>query len=64
MFVAPTSASTSRAVIRMYIIHGALASFEESFKGSLEVSKPAALVVLVGDLSRVPVEQLRHVEWR
>ena len=49
------------AVIRMYIIHGALASFEESFKGSLEVSKAAALVVLAGDLSRVPVEQLRHV---
>ena len=25
--------------IRMYTIHGPLASFEESFKGSLEVSK-------------------------
>ena len=47
--------------ICMYTIHGALASFEESFKGSLEVSKVADLVVLAEDLSRVPVEQLRHV---
>ena len=47
--------------ICMYTIHGALASFEESFKGSLEVSKAADLVVLAEDLSRVPVEQLRHV---
>jgi len=47
--------------IRMHTIHVAFASFEESFKGSLEVSKAADLVVLAEDLSRVPVEQLRHV---
>jgi predicted amidohydrolase YtcJ len=47
--------------IRMHTIHGAFASFEEGFKGSLEVGKAADLVVLAEDLSRVPVERLRDV---
>jgi predicted amidohydrolase YtcJ len=47
--------------IRMHTINGALASFEEGFKGSLEVGKAADLVVLAEDLSGVPVEHLRHV---
>jgi predicted amidohydrolase YtcJ len=47
--------------IRMHTIHGAFASFEEKFKGSLEVGKAADLVVLADDLGRVPVERLRHV---
>jgi predicted amidohydrolase YtcJ len=47
--------------IRMHTIHGALASFEDGFKGSLEVGKAADLVVLAEDLSRVPVERLREV---
>jgi predicted amidohydrolase YtcJ len=47
--------------IRMYTIHGAFASFEEGFKGSLEVGKAADLVVLAEDLSRVPVQGLRDV---
>jgi predicted amidohydrolase YtcJ len=47
--------------IRMHTIHGAFASFEEGFKGSLEVGKAADLVVLADDLSRVPVERLRDV---
>jgi predicted amidohydrolase YtcJ len=47
--------------IRMHTIHGALASFEERLKGSLEVGKVADLVVLAADLSRVPVERLRDV---
>jgi predicted amidohydrolase YtcJ len=49
------------AAIRMHTIHGAFASFEEGFKGSLEVGKAADLVVLAEDLSRVPVERLRDV---
>jgi predicted amidohydrolase YtcJ len=47
--------------IRMHTINGAFASFEEGFKGSLEVGKAADLVVLAEDLSRVPVERLRDV---
>ena len=47
--------------IRMHTIHGAFASVEEGFKGSLEVGKAADLVVLAEDLRRVPVAQLRHV---
>jgi predicted amidohydrolase YtcJ len=49
------------AAIRMHTIHGAFASFEEGFKGSLEVGKVADLVVLAEGLSRVPVERLREV---
>ena len=45
--------------IRMHTIHGAFASFEEGFKGSLEVGKAADLIVLAEALSRVPVERLR-----
>jgi predicted amidohydrolase YtcJ len=47
--------------IRMHTIHGAFASFEEGFKGSLEVGKVADLVVLAENLSWVPVERLRDV---
>jgi predicted amidohydrolase YtcJ len=47
--------------IRMHTMHGAFPSFEESFKGSLEVSKAADLVVPAEDLNRVPVERLREV---
>jgi predicted amidohydrolase YtcJ len=47
--------------IRMHTIHGAYASFEEGFKGSLAVGKAADLVVLGEDLRRVPVERLRDV---
>jgi predicted amidohydrolase YtcJ len=47
--------------IRMHTINGAFASFEEGFKGSLEVGKAADLVVFAEDLRRVPIEQLRHV---
>jgi predicted amidohydrolase YtcJ len=47
--------------LRMHTIHGAFASCEEGFKGSLEVGKAADLVVLAEDLRRVPVERLRDV---
>lgn len=47
--------------IRMHTINGAFASFEEGFKGSLEVGKAADLIVLDEDIRRVPVERLRHV---
>ena len=47
--------------LRMHTIHGAYGSFEEGFKGNLEVGKMADLVVLAEDLSRVPIERLRDV---
>jgi predicted amidohydrolase YtcJ len=47
--------------IRMHTINGAFASFEEGFKGGLEVGKAADLIVLAEDLSRVPVEHIRDV---
>jgi predicted amidohydrolase YtcJ len=47
----------------MHTIHGAFASFEEGFNGSLEVGKAADLVVLAEDLSRVPVKRLVRWAW-
>jgi predicted amidohydrolase YtcJ len=47
--------------IRMHTIYGAFASFEEGFKGSLDVGKAVDLVVLAEGISRVPVERLREV---
>jgi predicted amidohydrolase YtcJ len=49
------------AAIRLHTIYGAFASFEEGFKGSLEVGKAADLFVLAEELRRVPVEHIRHV---
>jgi predicted amidohydrolase YtcJ len=45
----------------MHTINGTFASFEEGFKGNLEVGKAADLVVLAEDLNRVPIERLRDV---
>jgi predicted amidohydrolase YtcJ len=42
--------------LRRHTIYGTFASFEKSFKGSLEVGKAADLVVLAEDFGRVPVE--------
>jgi predicted amidohydrolase YtcJ len=47
--------------IRMHTLNGAYAAFDESQKGSVEVGKLADLVVLAEDVSRVPVDRLRHV---
>jgi predicted amidohydrolase YtcJ len=47
--------------IRMHTINGANASFEEGFKGGLEMGKAADLVVLADDLSWVPVKHIREV---
>jgi predicted amidohydrolase YtcJ len=47
--------------IRMHTIHGAVASFEERFKGSFEVGNAADFVVLAEDLSHVPVKRHREV---
>jgi hypothetical protein len=38
--------------VHMHTINGAFASFEEGFKGSLEIGKAADLVVLAEDLRR------------
>jgi predicted amidohydrolase YtcJ len=47
--------------IRMHTLNGAYAAFDEAIKGSVELGKLADMVVLAEDVSRVPVDRLRHV---
>jgi predicted amidohydrolase YtcJ len=50
--------------LRLYTLSGAHASFEERFKGSIEVGKLADLVVLSADPTRLAPEEIKdiHVE--
>ncbi|MBK7125335.1 MAG: amidohydrolase [Dehalococcoidia bacterium] len=47
--------------LRMHTINGAYASFEERIKGSIERGKLADVVVLSGDIRKVPVRELRDL---
>ena len=49
------------AAIRMHTRHGAYASFEEGWKGSIEIGKVADLCVLTDDIARMPVTRLRDL---
>ncbi len=47
--------------LRMYTYNGAYASFEESFKGTLEPGKVADLAILSDDIARLPVEEIKDL---
>jgi predicted amidohydrolase YtcJ len=49
---------------RMYAYEGAYASFEETIKGSISVGKLADLVVLDGDVTQIPPEQISELQVR
>jgi predicted amidohydrolase YtcJ len=57
----PDERADLTTALRMHTIHGAFASFEESYKGSLEVGKAADRLVLADDLYRMPVGDIRDV---
>lgn len=48
--------------LRMFTYNGAYASFEENYKGSLEIGKLADLAVLSEDLTLIKAENLRDVK--
>ena len=54
----PEQSVTIDEALRMFTLHGAIASFEEGEKGSITPGKLADLVVLSGDPRAVPAEDL------
>ena len=57
----PAEKGELAAAIRMHTRHGAYASFEEGWKGSIEIGKVADLCVLTDDIARMPVTRLRDL---
>lgn len=55
-------ALTREIALRGMTIYAAIAGFEESLKGSLEVGKLADMVVLEDDIMTAPVQKLRTVK--
>ena len=49
----------ARAVLRMYTINNAYATFQERVRGSIEPGKLADLVVLEDDILTCPVEKIK-----
>jgi predicted amidohydrolase YtcJ len=56
-----TQGISREAAIRSVTINGAFTSFEENEKGSIEPGKYADLVVLSGDILKIPPEQIREL---
>jgi predicted amidohydrolase YtcJ len=54
----PAQGVTIDEALRMFTLHGAIASFEEEIKGTIAPGKLADLVVLSGDPRAVPAEDL------
>jgi predicted amidohydrolase YtcJ len=57
----PEEAISPEEALRLYIVAGAYASFEEHLKGSIEVGKLADMVVLSADPTGVPPEEIRDI---
>lgn len=54
----PTQAITVLEAIRLFTLHGAYSSYEDTIKGSIEEGKLADLVVLSGDILNTPTEHI------
>jgi hypothetical protein len=57
----PEEAITPMEAIKMYTVDAAKAIFEERVKGSLEPGKLADLVVLNGDPTRIPIDEIKDL---
>jgi hypothetical protein len=61
-FVSPEETISPSEAIRMFTIDAAKATFEEGIKGSLAPGKLADLVVLNGDPTKLPIEEIKGIQ--
>jgi len=60
--VLPEEGVTPLEALRMYTEYAARAGFEETLKGSITPGKLADLVVLNGDTTKVPMEEIKDID--
>jgi predicted amidohydrolase YtcJ len=60
--ILPDEAVTREEALRMYTINNAMASFEESIKGSVEPGKLADMAVLSHDILTCPEGEIKNIE--
>ncbi len=60
-FVLPEEQITPLEALRMYTQEAAKATFEERVKGSIKPGKLADLVVLSGDPTELPVDEIKDI---
>jgi predicted amidohydrolase YtcJ len=61
-FVLPEERISPSEALKMYTIDAANATFEEGIKGSLAPGKLADLVVLSGDPTKLPVDEIKDIQ--
>jgi predicted amidohydrolase YtcJ len=61
-FVSPGEKISPSEAIRMFTIDAAKATFEEGIKGSLAPGKLADLVVLSGDPTKLPIDEVKEIK--
>jgi predicted amidohydrolase YtcJ len=61
-FVLPDEQITPLEALTMYTRDAAKATFDEEIKGSIEPGKLADLVVLSGDPTKVPANEIKDIE--
>jgi predicted amidohydrolase YtcJ len=60
--IAPGESIEPLEALRMYTTHASRASFDENIKGSITPGKVADLVVLDGDPTTIPADEIKEVE--
>ncbi len=60
-YLLPEEAISASRALKMYTLNAAYASFEEDIKGSITPGKLADLVLLSGDPTRTPPEQIKDI---
>lgn len=59
--IVPSEAISRKEALRIYTINNAYASFEETYKGSLEPGKLADMAILSENLLACPADQIRNI---